>query len=329
MKNIFKYSHNNLMIFSFINENKILIKSKLDTIKVFKTDFILIDIEEKINNTFNSINDYNLYFNSFQIPEETKLLLYNYSKKNILPHYEEIKNILDEYTKDIVIQNLDININNFKKDYSLNNFEITSNNISSYLKNTYFNIINKYLKSYGAIDYVYLINLDKEIAKYESINDKSIYNKNINLKLEDLFLLLKNLSDIQSIKDSISIDNFEEKINKYINIINAQYETTKINIKNMNYEEKENQKLNKNLDILKNYTMEYYIKANSSYYKIKQSIENSMNQLKELIEKCESITYEEINNKYTQIKNNYNSISYVKKITKEKTIELDKYIETI
>ena len=54
-----------------------------------------------------------------------------------------------------------------------------------------------------------------------------------------------------------------------------------------------------------------------------------MNQLKELIEKCESITYEEINNKYTQIKNNYNSISYVKKITKEKTIELDKYIETI
>ena len=125
MKNIFKYSHNNLMIFSFINENKILIKSKLDTIKVFKTDFILIDIEEKINNTFNSINDYNLYFNSFQIPEETKLLLYNYSKKNILPHYEEIKNILDEYTKDIVIQNLDININNLKKDYSLNNFEIT------------------------------------------------------------------------------------------------------------------------------------------------------------------------------------------------------------
>ena len=316
-------------ILSFINENKILIKSKLDTIKVFKTDFILIDIEEKINNTFNSINDYNLYFNSFQIPEETKLLLYNYSKKNILPHYEEIKNILDEYTKDIVIQNLDININNFKKDYSLNNFEITSNNISSYLKNTYFNIINKYLKSYGAIDYVYLINLDKEIAKYESINDKSIYNKNINLKLEDLFLLLKNLSDIQSIKDSISIDNFEEKINKYINTINAQYETTKINIKNMNYEEKENQKLNKNLDILKNYTMEYYIKANSSYYKIKQSIENSINQLKELIEKCEIITYEEINNKYTQIKNNYNSISYVKKITKEKTIELDKYIETI
>ena len=57
-----------------------------------------------------------------------------------------------------------------------------------------------------------------------------------------------------------------------------------------------------------------------------------MNQLKELIEKCESITYEEINNKYTkytQIKNNYNSISYVKKITKEKNIELDKYIETI
>ena len=51
-----------------------------------------------------------------------------------------------------------------------------------------------------------------------------------------------------------------------------------------------------------------------------------MNQLKELIEKCESITYEEIN---TQIKNNYNSISYVKKITKEKNIELDKFIETI
>ena len=70
---IFRQQSNNIL--SIINENKISIKSKLDTIKVFKTDFILIDIEKKINYTFNSINDYKLHFNSFQVPEETLLLL--------------------------------------------------------------------------------------------------------------------------------------------------------------------------------------------------------------------------------------------------------------
>ena len=58
--------------------------------------------------------------------------------------------------------------------------------------------------------------------------------------MEDLFLLLKI----------------------YQILINAQYETTKININNMNYEEKENQTLNTNLDILKNYTIDFYFKAN-------------------------------------------------------------------
>ena len=95
----------------------------------------------------------------------------------------------------------------------------------------------------------------------------------------------------------------------------------------MKYEEKTKQKLNNCLEQLNIFIMDYYIKANISYYETKKFIENSIDKIKDLLEKSINITYQEINNKYISIKNNFESIKY--NFKNKKTIDIEKHEEKV
>jgi hypothetical protein len=169
-------------IINFIEENKKLMKEKLDSLNVLKTDDILLDIENKLNNLIKTIDNYDLFFNSFEISEDIPILLNNYCKETILPYYKEIKFILDNSTKNIITKNIENNKINFRNFFKTNNFESKSNNITYNLEKTYFNNMINYLKhSYGSISSKYLPNLDKEIIKFQNLRILNDLNNGKNI----------------------------------------------------------------------------------------------------------------------------------------------------
>ena len=120
-------------------------------------------------------------------------------------------------------------------------------------------------------------------------------------------------SSSQSAKQQIQtldlFSNFDEKINKYINIINEEYEITKISITKRKYTEEITIELNKILDELKEISILYYDKFKKNYNKAKEYIEDSILKIDKLIEKSSNITNNAINDKFQEIKKNYHTIN--------------------
>jgi hypothetical protein len=318
----------------FVKENRELAKADLNGIFTLKPDDILSEIEKKLNNTLKAVEAYNLHFNSFKIPESVKKFLEQYISNTISPKYEEINNILNTATKDLIINNLETNSENFKNSYNFEEFESKNKEININLTNS-FNKINESLKSYGAIESEYLENLEKEISKYDKIrnldeldDDKIAYNRRIaDVKLDETFQEIKNSSEnIKQFIESLNLfKEFEEKINKYINDINYQYGISQNTIKkNKDYYDDLNDKLYE----LNVHSLQYYEKVNSSYHKTKELILESIDKLNELIEKCTNITFKTISNKYIEYKNNFNAIDAINK-KEEDEQNFDDYNEKI
>ena len=185
----------------FIQKKKDLAKLELNEIFTLKPDDILSEIEIKLNNTLTAIEAYNLHFNSFNIPGRVKIFLEQYISNTISPKYEEINNILNAATKDLIINNLETNSENFINSYNYEEFESKAKEINTNLTNI-FNKINESLKSYGTMETEYSENLRKEIFKYNKIryldeldDDKILYNRRISkVKLDETFQEIKNLS---------------------------------------------------------------------------------------------------------------------------------------
>ena len=318
----------------FVEENRELAKADLNTIFTLKPDDILSEIENKLNNTLKAIEAYNLHFKSFNIPDRVKKFLDQYISNTISPKYEEINNILNTATKDLIMNNLETNSENFKNSYKYDEFESKNKEITNNLTNI-FNKINESLKSYGAIESEYSENLEKEIDKYNRIrildeldDDKKAYKRRIaDVKLDETFHEIKNSSEnIKQFIESLNLfKEFEEKINKYINDINYQYGISQNTIKkNKDYYDDLNDKLYE----LNAYSMAYYKKVNSSYHGTKELIRESIDKLNELIEKCTNITFKTVADKYIEIKNKFNAIDDINK-KEEDEQDLKDYSETI
>ena len=299
----------------FIENNMDSAKINLNKIFTLKSDDILSEIEKKLNNTLKSIEAYNLHFNSFIIPDRVKKFLEQYILNTITPKFEEIDNILNAATKDLIINNLETNSENFKNSYNYEEFESKNKEINANLTNS-FNKINESLKSYGTIESQYSENLEKEKSKYNRIrnldeldDDKIAYNRRIaDIKLDETFQEIENSSgNLKQFIESLNLfKEFEEKINKYINDINYQYGISQNAIKkNKEYYDDLNDKLYE----LNTYSLQYYKNVNSSYHKTKEYILESIHKINELIAKCSNITFQTMANKYQEIKDNFNSIN--------------------
>ena len=320
----------------FIEENKVKVKAELNKIFTLKPDDILSEIENKLNNTLKAIEAYNLHFNSFIIPDKVKKFLEQYISNEIIPKYEEINNIINAASKDLIKNNLETNSEKFKNSYNYEEFESKSEEIKANLTNR-FNKINETIKSYGAIESIYLENLEKEKAKYDRIrnldeldDDKIAYNRRLaDVKLDETFQEIKNSTlNIKQFIESLNLfKEFEEKINKYINDINYQYGISQ-NIIKKNKENSED--MDDKLNELNSYSLHYYKKVNSSYHKTKELIIESIGKMNELIENCTDITFKTMAKKYNEIKEEFNSFNHSKaNKMNESEIFVDDYNETI
>ena len=319
-------------IINFIHENKESLRLSLKELLVVNQDETLKNIETKLNDTLNSIEEYKEYFESIKISKDIQDFLDNYASKNILSYHQEIKSILDDKTKNILQESLSKYSEDFKSAYLSENLESKFNEIINLFKNSSFDIIFKSLKKYGTENDVYLENLDHKIKNAENEAYRrleEIQNGHSNLKVENTLKLLKSSS--QSAKQQIQtlnlFSNFEEKINKYRNIINEEYEITKISINKRKYTENIAKDLNKILDELKDISISYYDKFKENYDKAKKYIEDSIIKIDELIEKSSIITNNAINDKFIEIKKNYHQINDTKTENGKNQINLIKTID--
>jgi hypothetical protein len=146
------------------------------------------------------------------------------------------------------------------------------------------------------------------------------------LKLDETLEKLKNSSNSVNIlvQNLPLFNSFNETINKYINLINLQYNNSIEKISKYKYDNETNLMLIKKLDQVKKYTLDYYSNTESKYNELKKYIKNNISEIDKLINKCANITYGIISKKYINIKNNYKPIKI--RINKQESINLEKYI---
>ena len=307
-------------------------REELNKIFTLNADTVLTDIETKLNETLKAVKLYNNQFDTFKISDEIQIYLDNFGKDIIYPYFENIKNILDDVTKELIMSNLEKNSEEFEKEYSLEIFENKANEINLNLT-SHFNEMNTSLKNYASTEEEYESNLKKERANYQRIrileetdDEKIKYRQQAaDYKLDQTLQELKNSS--KSIKEFIEslnlFTNFEEKVNKYINTINYQNGVSeKVIKKNTEYYEVLSTKLYE----LNSLSLKYYDKVNSTYNKLKEFIINKIQSIYESIEKSNNITYEVIANQYIVIKNDFSPTN--KKIDdKKESISVDDYIK--
>ena len=73
-----------------VNEERETLKSKVDDFFSLEPDIVLNEINNKINNTLYSINEYNSHFKTFKISEDLEDFLFNFGKMNIQPKFDGI-----------------------------------------------------------------------------------------------------------------------------------------------------------------------------------------------------------------------------------------------
>ena len=307
-----------------IEDNLKKIEASFKQIKTIKISNVINENQIKLNNLLKSITEYNNYIKSFRIPNEVLKFFDEFSSKYLLPQYEKLYLILFDLSKNYIVKNLDKNSNNYKNYYLIKDFMDKSNDVNQSTEK-YFIKINENIKDYGEDENKILKNINKEIIKYEDgIKTEEMKH---HLKLDETLEKLKNSSNsVNECIQNLSLFNtFNETINKYINLINLQYNNSLEKVKKYKYDNETNLMLIKNLDEVKKHTLDYYSKTKSKYNEVKEYIKNNISEMDKLINLCINITYDIISKKYINIKNNYKPIKTIKK-KQESLINLEKYI---
>ena len=309
----------------FVEDTKIQMKVELDKIFSTDSDSVLADIQIKLNNTKTAVEIYNEHFTTFKISEEVIDFLDNFGEKNLFNKYTPIKELLDKRTAELVIINLEKLSNEFREEYSIENFQQEINTANQNLS-SYFNKFINILKNYGSIEDTYKKNLDKEIANYRRIrileeDDSEIEeNKIADVKLNNTFSELKNSSSlVKEFIQSLNLFNtFEDNVKKYISDKSKEYSFSEYTLEK-NKDKNENYDLMiETLEELNKLSSEYYNQTQNIYNIMREQIINNIIQINDLINSCEKVTYETINNKYIEIKDNFNKIEESNNLEKQK-----------
>ena len=311
-----------------VENTKIELKAELDKTFSLDSDSILADSQTKLNKTKTAVDDYNTHFATFKISEEVITFLENFGNDVLAPKYRQLKDLLDKKTTELVINNLETLSNAFKEEYSIESFQeevkIINKNLTSYI-NKFNNIINRY----GSIEDVYKQNLDKEIANYRRIRlleETDSSSKTTDVKLNTTFNELKKSSKLtKDFIQSLSLfSDFEDNLQKYINEKNNQYSFTVYNLEKNKAQNSNYDLMVERLKELNKLSTEYYPKAKTIYEVMKEQIIDNIAKINDLINSCEKVTYETINNKYMEIKEKCNKIEDIKN-SEKKEININPY----
>ena len=296
----------------YVDQSKIELKVGLDSIFSLDSNSILSNIQNKLNKTKIAVENYNEYFSTFKIPEETITFLDNFGNNYIANKYKQMKDLLDKKTTELVINNLEKLSNEYRKEYSIQFFQDELNKINKNLT-SYYKEFNTILDNYGSIEDIYKKNLEKEVANYRRIRlleETNNVEKMTDVKLNNTFNELKKTSEL--VKDFIQsltlFTNFEDNLEKYINAKNQQYSYTIYNLDKNKNQNNYYDLMVERLEELNQLSSEYYPEAKSFYFIIKEQIIDDIIKINDLINSCEKVTIETIKNKYLEIKNNFNKI---------------------
>ena len=91
----------------YVEKAKVDLKVNLDNIFSLNFDSVLANIQNKLNKTKIAIENYNEYYSTIKIPEETISFLDNFGNNYIANKYKQMKDLLDKKTTELVINNLE------------------------------------------------------------------------------------------------------------------------------------------------------------------------------------------------------------------------------
>ena len=324
-----------------VNEQKEELRSKIDDLFSLDSDRVLYEVNEKINNTLDAINEYSNYFETFIISNGIKDYLSSYGSSTIKPIFEKFKIELNKATKDKIQLNIDKNSENIVK-LNPNDFILQSNRSYQYFNTNYFENISNSINSYGPDDYKSNLDLERsqkrqrllrrlEGSETEEEIAQESYERIADSGIEETFQKIINTStNIKNYFDSLeAFRDFDKIINKYKNDINNGYKSSKTIISKNEYEEEIDNYLNEKLTNLTNIANNYYDKINESYYYLRDYLNKSLDIIHNSLNQCENITYITFNEEYDKIANETNEINakYTKNEDKLNRIEYSKKTE--
>ena len=304
-----------------VNEQKEVLKSKLDDLFSLDSDQVLYEVNEKINNTLESINEYNNYFETFKISKDTYDFLNNYGNSSIKPIFEKFKTELNKATKDKLTDNVDENSKQIQN-LSPNDFISQSNNITKYFNSNYINNITLSIESYGKDNFKDNLDIKRKEKRSrilrlldgtETEEDiaENARERIVDREVEETFeKILSTSNNTKNYFDSLKeFSDFDKKLTNYKNNLNIAYKSSKELIAKNEYEVEIDAYLNEKLNNLSNISNYYYDKINESYYQLRDFLNKSLHEIDSTLNQCANITYKTFNNEYENITNKVKSVN--------------------
>ena len=314
-------------IINYVQGKKEDLKSQIGDFFSLGTDQVLNEVNQKINNTLNAIQNYNEYFESFEIPNSITEYLNDYGKQYIHPLFQKMKVELNKVTKNIIFKNID---NNSQKIENLNSndFNAVVDNCYTYFNNNYITSISDVFNSYGTSksniskhlneERMNKTNnlrrrLDGEQTEEEVANESQgrIFDQGIEENFQKIIESLKNIKINFDTLDAFK--DIDKKINNNKNNINESYKKAKKIIEENEYEEEIKDYLIEKLLHLTNKSKEYNNEINESYFNLRKYLNNAIEDINNKINNITRITYMIYNQEFEKIvnetKSSYNSIS--------------------
>ena len=297
-----------------IEDLKLDLRSKIDDLFTIDIENVLSEANKKQNMTLESIKEYEIYINTFKLPDNLIAFLDSYGDTIIQSSYDGLETLINKITRNETLSYLEKNIEIFLEKLDVKKFLEHKDNIYTAIGKNIIDKIKANINSYGKEDYPNKLNdeidrlegrrlrrlsgeeTEKDI--YEEIKEASNENS-ISQNLNKL--LLKSENTINYIKTFESFDKFNEIINKNIKKLNISYKETKQIIDNAYSEDDIYPILNDKLETLYEYALGNYTTMNESYNSLREYIDDSLYEIDEQLNLCTNATYQTFINKYENI----------------------------
>ena len=308
-------------------EEKNRLKEKLDDLFSSEEDKDLKEVNENINKTIESIERYKGFlFQEFHFSENARNFFLNYGRNKLLPIFQQFKVNLNEETKRIIIEEINIKSQEIEN-VSPEPFKQKLNETYYIIFDDYIYYIQKAIEEYGDIEDIYNDNLigvmdtcDNNFGRRISDTDNE----------DEIFLEERNRINSRYVEDSLElivnktrntknfIDNlyafysFDNRIKTYKTQLRIDYK----NVNNMIVQNKYiydielflRQKLLNLTDILTN----YYDQISTSFSYFKQDLIYTVYHIYNSLDNCMEITKNVLNREYQKISNSTTPINKIR-----------------
>ena len=318
-----------------IEDSKLKMRLKIDDLFTIDTEKVLNQTNYIMNKTLDSIKEYEIYFKSFNFPDNLITFFDSYGDTIIRGAFDGLETLINKLTKNETLSHLEKNIKNFKDNLTLSKFIEDRNNIYATIRNNSIDKMKDAINSYGKEEYPKRLNDEINRLQNRRLNGEIIIdiyeetkedlNEDLKEDLNDKSisqilnkLLLKSDNIINYIKTFESFKQFNEIIDKNIKKLNISYKETKQIIDNFYSQDDIYSILNEKLENLKGYALNYYNTMKDSYNSLKKYIDNSLYEIDEELNIYTNVTYKTFIQKYENISKNSAPFDIEKNINKRK-----------